>query len=104
MLYFGMENWILGFVDGVSASPSAQTETRPPDKLEDTILCETNGRDVIRRIDKFCEANPATFLIQAALIVVADLHVDAAHRRERRNAYKKDGFRMTNKCWDERGD
>lgn len=91
----GLESWALGFISGISES-SAQGG---PLKIEQTILCETNDADVLRRVDNFCKDNPTSRVHQAVLIVVAALMHDKAEQIRKAAEMDRAGFRSVPRCW-----
>ena len=77
-LSFGLKSWVLGYITGLSSGTDSGAAA-----IEQTILCETNESDVLRRIDGFCRANPDALLVQAAALVSADIMRAKASRIER---------------------
>jgi len=92
----GLEGWALGFISGISRFA---TNEQGEDKVEQTILCETNDADVLRRVDNFCRDNPASRVYQAVLIVAADLIHDNAERIRKAAEMDRAVFRSVPRCW-----
>jgi hypothetical protein len=93
-----VEDWILGFMSGTEAQSGAAT-------AKESIFCETNDRDIIHRIDLFCKANPESYIVQAALIVSADLMEKKGEAVRRALEYQRGGFVPDVSCWpDEKPD
>jgi hypothetical protein len=86
------EDWILGFMSGTQSQFGATT-------AKESIFCETNDRDIINRIDLFCKANPQSFIVQAAMIVSADLMRKKAEAVKRALEYQRGGFVPDVSCW-----
>jgi hypothetical protein len=91
---FGLENWVLGYISGVSSGTDLSATA-----IEQTILCETNENDVLRRIDGFCSANPDAHLIQAVALVSGDIMTAKARRIERAIENAKRGFNADVSCF-----
>jgi hypothetical protein len=94
ILSFELESWVLGYISGVSSGTDLSATA-----IEQTILCETNENDVLRRIDGFCSANPDAYLIQAVALVSADIMKAKARRIESAIENAKRGFRADVSCF-----
>jgi hypothetical protein len=71
ILAFGLEAWVLGFVSG-TAHGSGSAGPGVPNFLTDPSSDVTDD-DVLIRTDVYCRAHKDAYLVQAALIVSADL-------------------------------
>ena len=73
VLAFGLEEWVLGFVLGQKIEDDDQTGIVVPPYENPTWLTNVTVNDVLTRIDIYCRAHQRAFIVQAALVVVADL-------------------------------
>jgi hypothetical protein len=85
------EQWVLGFISAHEGS-DARNAT-------ESIFCETNDRDVIRRVDSYCRSNKRSFVIQGALIVTSDLMREKAATVLQALQYKQKGLLPPVACW-----
>ena len=98
LLIFSLEDWILGFISGISADAGIEQGV-PPEKVEETMLCETNDADVLERVDNFCKAQPTSVVFQAVLHVSGDLVRVNAQRVRRAPEMDREGIRSGPHCW-----
>jgi hypothetical protein len=72
VLAFGLEGWILGYVSGAVHGSFPNEETY--------ILSNYTESDVFGRIDSYCREHRSDMLVQAALVIVADMLESSASR------------------------
>jgi hypothetical protein len=73
VLAFGLEEWVLGFVLGQKIEDDDQTGIVVPPYENPTWLTNVTVNDVLTRIDVYCRTHQRALIVQAALVVVADL-------------------------------
>jgi hypothetical protein len=71
---FALEEWVLGFTLGIKTG----TESDPPIESP-TYLTGVTEDDLLTRMDNYCRAHRRDFIIQAALVVNADLKEEHAN-------------------------
>ena len=72
VLAFGLEGWILGYVSGAVHGSFPNEETY--------VFSNYTESDVFGRIDFYCREHRSDMLVQAALIIVADMLESTASR------------------------
>lgn len=89
VLAFGLEKWVLGFVLGQKIEDDDQTGIVVPPYENPTWLTNVTVDDVLTRIDVYCRTHQRAFIVQAALVVVADLLTEWAKKIEATQPSKK---------------
>ena len=77
VLAFGLEGWILGYVSGAVHGSFPNEETY--------VLSNYTESDVFGRIDSYCREHRSDMLVQAALVIVADMLESASRIQKELN-------------------
>jgi hypothetical protein len=94
ILESSLKDWVLGYMSGASSVVNSGATS-----IKATMLCETNERDIVSRMDNFCKVNPTRYIVQAVQVISRDLMRAESETLGRAIEYGKTGFKFSVTCW-----